>query len=104
MYIGINSYTYPPKESIESVSALVVLGIVPDDSDCGEQTRKKGRNGGWLRFLELFTRTLEEGDELETVLCTELALLQGRGGREGEERWRESQEERGGRKNGEEFT
>ena len=69
-----------------------MLRIVPDYTDCGEQTREESRNGGRFGRFEILARPLEERDKLETVLCTELAPLQGRKGIEGR---REGREERG---------
>ena len=64
-----------------------MLRVVPDDSDGGEEAGEEGGYGRGGGGLQVLTGTLEEGDELEAVLCTELALL-----RKGETR--ESERER----------
>ena len=67
--------THSPEESIESLSALVVVRVVPDDTDGRQETGEEGGDGRRLRGLELLAGLLEERDELETVLCSQLALL-----------------------------
>ena len=73
-----NLYTGPShlsEQAVESLPALVVLRVHPDDAHGAEQSGQEGRDGCWLGLGELHTGTTQEGDELEAVLRLHVALL-----------------------------
>ena len=76
------------EESVEPLSALVVLRVHPDDAHGVEQLWQQGGDGLGRRRGELLAGRAEKGDELEAALGLCVTLLRG-WEREGEKGVRE---------------
>ena len=73
-----NAATHLPEESIEPLSALVVLRVHPDDPDSVEQLGQEGGDGAGFCLGQLLAGGTQQGDEFQTVLCLGVAVLKGR--------------------------
>ena len=76
MPLTVTPCTHLSQQTIQSLPALVMLGVEPYHPNNGQQTRNKGRNAFRLSVHQLLTGVTQQRDELEAILSFLVTFLQ----------------------------